>query len=59
MEVRAPMELSLRVVSRVGQGTGVLGTWGGRAPSGRGSFGGLKSCFGLEISGRQTTAKNH
>jgi len=40
VEVRALVELSFAVVSRVGPGIDVL-RGGGRAPSGRGSFRGL------------------
>jgi len=39
-------ELTLGVVNRVGPGIGVLGG-GGCAASGRGSFEGLKSSFGV------------
>jgi len=54
VEVDVAVELLLGVVSRVDPGTGVLG--GVDVPQVEGgSFGGFKSCFGLEIGGRQTT----
>jgi len=47
------VELSLGVVCWVDADIGVLGG-GGRAPN-RVSFGGFKSCFGLELISGQTT----
>jgi len=48
VEVSVLMEMSFGEVSRFGPGISVLGG-GGCAPRGRGSFGGLKSCFGFQI----------
>ena len=46
VEVCVLIELLLGMVSRVGPGIGVL-SGGECAASGRGSFGGLKSSFGI------------